>query len=167
MAKAVLVECPIRRESGSTSQMPPTTHSPEGKFYHFKPSPSDPRHVAWVEDPAHLRRFLEVGYELADDNPQAPARGIGKVGGAADGGVAAPPAPEVGEDPDGSNDAAPGPGDASPAVEVGPELTEEALAGIPLPELRKLHVQVVGKKPGPKHGRDLIINRILAQAAAR
>lgn len=64
----VLIELTLRRAGGSVVDL-------GGQSYHFRPSEADPRHVAFVTDPAHVKRLLSIaGYEVAAvvDGAQVP-----------------------------------------------------------------------------------------------
>ncbi|SEH89720.1 hypothetical protein [Paraburkholderia hospita] len=47
------IECTLQRKGGTVVEL-------GGKTYHFKPTDDDPRHVAEVENEAHIERFLSI-----------------------------------------------------------------------------------------------------------
>lgn len=157
------VECLRQRPGGSEVEFP-------GVTYYFKPDDRG-RHVAEVNDPAHLRRLLQIdAYQIAESMGGAPATANDDTDDlppvpAAD----TPPvsaAPVTSEETDGEDD--PGEGENAEgegATEDAPagEATEASpLANLSDDELRKLFADRLGRQPHPKATRDTMIAKIEA-----
>ncbi len=158
------VECLRQRPGGSEVEFP-------GVTYHFKPDGRG-RHVAEVDDPAHLRRLLQIeAYQIAenmggapattdddmDDLPPAPAADTPPISAA----------PVTGEEDGGEGD--PGEGQngegegATEDAQTGE--TAEGLANLSDEELRKVFADRLGRQPHPKATRDTMIAKIEAETA--
>lgn len=68
------IECTLKRKGGTHVDMP-------GKKYHFEPQ-EDGRHIAEVEDDAHIERFLSIteAYRIARAPGAAPVASIATAG---------------------------------------------------------------------------------------
>lgn len=178
MAKSALVELIIQRDGGTENPMPATPYSPKGATYHFKPTPSDPRHTSMVDDPAHLRRFLAIeGYELADDIEAVPARGIGQsvegvgVGGQQTDPLASDTVPIILTVDGGDllNKLAVTSGHVDPVAPspTDPLMTprETDLRSMTLADLRVVLKEQTGQNASPKHDAEILIQKILLSEA--
>lgn len=162
----MLIELILIRDGGSHITMS------DGTPYHFAPSGDDPRHIAYVADPAHQERLLSIrGYRSAHGADLVPAppgpmmqMDSDNRAAATAAAIAAPPVtvsipipqPAVPVTPAVDGNAAwtppvwdnPAPQAPAPAVD---------LATISNAELRTLFTEVTGRKPGGRMSREKMI----------
>lgn len=135
-----LVECTIRRKNGTHPTMWPTDMYPEGKTYHFEPRDGDERHLALVDDPAHLARFASIESSFR---------------------IVSAPAPVMATEPaEGTEGAASGGGGPLPNPTLGTEGFPEDDA-----ELRAMFERVIGRKPSHRALRETMIDQIRQKMA--
>lgn len=152
----MLIVSKIERPGGTRVEFP-------GVVYHFKPRDDDPRHVAEVETPAHIRRFLEVreGFEAADAEEEAaflaemgaPEGPEARLEAAVATQGAAPDDPEIPDDPQARLEVAVEPGDD--------ELEDLDDAGLAV-----AYRDALGEKPHPNAKRETLITKIRQARAA-
>ncbi|HEV8033516.1 hypothetical protein [Yoonia sp.] len=124
----MLIEHTTKRPNGSI-------HSIGGVKYHFEPT-ADGAHVAEVETPAHIQRFLSIPSFTVYD-PNAPVEPVVQ---------AAPVAPAATTD--------------APTGDEGDEDAPTPLEDAPDEVLDQLYEDAYGKKPHHKVKRDKIIDMI-------
>lgn len=156
----MLIEHTIRRnrqgQVGTVITMPPTKANPNGARYHFRPTGTDPRHMAEVKDAAHIKRFLGIetfviaedeaeNDGVTDDQPSETPSANGQDGASGQQGA--------GETAPASD---PAEGDTAGSIPID-QMTDEQLA--------EKHEALFGKPPRSNASRATIVSKLKAALA--
>lgn len=150
------IEHTIRRQGGTVIDMPPTETSPHGASYHFKPEEDDPRHVASVEDKAHLKRFLGIDtFDVADAEGVKPRGAVAGTDGGGHGGAAVQTPANPDEDKPQQD------------ADAGDRVADEDLEMLTDEEIADLYEKELGKKPRANAATATLISQIRAKRAEK
>lgn len=150
----IKIEHTLRRPGGTEVTMR------TGNTYHFKPSETDPRHMADVEDTRDITRFLSVGedtgtFRMVDAEIDSDTSGGPSGGGGAKGAV--PDEPERNVDTNPVLDAESNETNSEPQTN---ETVVTDLSELGEDDLRDLFEKEVGRKPSPKAKKETLIAQI-------